>query len=97
MRKLPDEYELPHTMTTEECKEMTIIVFTMFLAFILIWMCVLTMKLCRMDVPEPKTQEPQEITIYISTEEHIEPSDDEITISIGSGDSEKILYEGEQK
>lgn len=95
MRRLPDEYELPHT-SAEECEEMTIIVFTMFLAFILIWMCVLTMKLCRMDVPEPTIQEPQEITIYISTEEHIEPSDDELTISIGYGDGEKII-KGEQK
>lgn len=30
-----------------------------------------------------------------NTEEHIEPSDDEITISIGHGESEKI--KGEQK
>ena len=96
MRKLPDEYELPHAMSAEEREEMSIIVFTITLLFILIWMCVLTMKLWRMKAPEPKAQEPQEITIYISTEEHIEPSDDEITISIGSGDSEKII-KGEQK
>lgn len=96
MRKLPDEYELPHAMSTEEREEMSIIVFTITLLFILIWMCVLTMKLWRMEAPEPKTQESQEITIYISTEEHIEPSDDEITISIGHGEGEKII-KGEQK
>ena len=95
MRRLPDEYELPHT-SAEECEEMAIIVFTITLLFILIWMCVLTMKLWKMEAPEPKTQEPQEITIYISTEEHIEPSDDEITISIGHGEGEKII-KGEQK
>ena len=96
MKKLPDEYELPHTMTAEEREEIAVIVFTITLLFILIWMCVLTMKLWRMETPEPKTQEPQVITIYISTEEHIEPSDDEITISIGSGGSEKII-KGEQR
>lgn len=96
MRKLPDEYEIPHAMSAEEREEMSIIVFTITLLFILIWMCVLTMKLWKMEAPEPKTQEPQEITIYISTEEHIEPSDNELTISIGYGDDEKII-KGEQK
>ena len=73
---------------TDEIIEMLLIM----IVTILIIIAMLIFLRLYIEKTGPQQQEPQEVVIRIVTEESfIEPSDDELTISVGQGEDEVII------
>lgn len=89
-----DERSVPQIKEGDEINELSMIVNIFILMAVIIWLCIITLKLFRS--PEPAENEPQDVIIHVVTEEKlIEPPDDALTISIGYGDDEKVIKKGE--
>ncbi len=89
-----DERLVPQIKEGDEINELSMIINIFILMAVIIWLCIITLKLFRS--PEPAGNEPQDVIIHVVTEEKlIEPPDDALTISIGYGDDEKVIKKGE--
>ncbi len=89
-----DERLVPQIKEGDEINELSMIINIFILMAVIIWLCIITLKLFRS--PKPAGNEPQNVIIHIVTEEKlIEPPDDALTISIGYGDDEKVIKKGE--
>lgn len=89
-----DERPVPQIKEGDKINELSMIINIFILMAVIIWLCIITLKLFRS--PEPAGNEPQNVIIHVVTEEKlIEPPDDTLTISIGYGDDEKVIKKGE--
>lgn len=89
-----DERPVPQIKEGDEINELSMIINIFILMAVIIWLCIITLKLFRS--PEPAGNEPHDVIIHVVTEEKlIEPPDDALTISIGYGDDEKVIKKGE--